>query len=355
MTMPTSSDQTGQAAFYPSGWFVMCLASDLKPKTVLTLPFMGSEWVLYRTVSGAVRLVEPYCPHLGAHLGRGGRVEGENIVCPFHHFAFAADGQCVHTPSGIKPPNARLIGRSVQEWNGLILVWQGSGDQHTPWKLPELDLDGFCAPVRGRYQARGTLQNITENAVDLNHFAPIHGWMKALMQPPVAEGHQLNVRFTMEVLGLAVQMDIKLYGLGIMVAQMTQKRLGLHIQLMMTPTQIGPQQWALKDFMVLRVARFSGLPRWLGNALNAVLARAAYRFWFVPELKKDIQIWDHRNYDVRPKLTVNEGPIMVYRHWAAQFYPAYAFAPEQQAATDSLRQNNLSATTVGWSIAQDNQ
>lgn len=34
--------------------------------------------------SGTVSVFDAYCEHLGAHLGHGGRVDGENIVCPFH-------------------------------------------------------------------------------------------------------------------------------------------------------------------------------------------------------------------------------------------------------------------------------
>ncbi|MEV6419914.1 Rieske 2Fe-2S domain-containing protein [Streptomyces sp. NPDC051662] len=55
---------------------------------VVRRQFMGEDLVAYRTREGIVRVVDPYCPHLGAHLGFGGLVDGENIVCPFHHFAY---------------------------------------------------------------------------------------------------------------------------------------------------------------------------------------------------------------------------------------------------------------------------
>lgn len=321
---------------YPDGWFVLCFASELKPKTVKTVPFMGEELVLYRTESGAVRASEPYCPHLGAHLGRGGKIVGETMVCPFHHFAFAADGHCLHTPSGIKPPQARLAHRTVQEWNGLILVWQGPDAPHAIWRLPDLELAGFPSPFRSHHNAWGNLQNIGENVFDLNHFAPVHGWMNAIGQPPIAEGHQLTAQYTMDVLGLAIQMNMKLYGLGLTIVEVTHKRLGVHIILMITPTQISPQQWTLKDFMVLRVERLSRFPRWIRNTLNRALTAAAYHFWFIPEAKKDLHVWACRNYDAKPKLTVNEGPIMIFRNWAVQFYPSHEPASERQAVTETL-------------------
>jgi len=334
MTMSNlAHEKTTPSSPYPDGWFALCFASDLKSKAVKTLPFMGKELVLYRTESGVVRAVEPFCPHLGAHLGRGGKIVGETIVCPFHHFAFTADGHCLHATGRLKPPIARLAHRQVQEWNGLIFVWQGPDLPHAIWKLPDLELAGFSTPLRGHYSVSGNLQNITENAFDVNHFDSIHGWQKAVMQPPDAEDHQITVHHTLEVLGLTAQFKISLYGLGIMVAHLTQKQLGLQLKLMVTPRQIGPEQWAFQDFMVLRVARFSTFPRWIRNTLNKALAAAAYHFWFTPELKKDISIWKHRYYGVKPKLTVNEGPVLIFRRWAMQFYPPHEAASERQAET----------------------
>ncbi|EJL93390.1 hypothetical protein PMI18_05942 [Pseudomonas sp. GM102] len=55
-------EKTTPSTSYPNGWFALCFVSDLKPKAVKTLPFMGKELVLYRTESGAVRAVGPFCP-----------------------------------------------------------------------------------------------------------------------------------------------------------------------------------------------------------------------------------------------------------------------------------------------------
>ncbi|WP_369123002.1 Rieske 2Fe-2S domain-containing protein [Streptomyces viridochromogenes] len=39
-------------------------------------------------------------PHLGTHLGCGGWVDGENIVCPFHRFAFDLDAAVARVGPG---------------------------------------------------------------------------------------------------------------------------------------------------------------------------------------------------------------------------------------------------------------
>ena len=105
---------------YPSGWFCVGFSRELPAGRVITRRFMGEDVVVYRTRAGAVRAVRPYCPHLGAHLGVGGTVEGELLVCPFHRFAFDPDGVCTKVPGG-RPPRARLDHYPVREQNGIDL------------------------------------------------------------------------------------------------------------------------------------------------------------------------------------------------------------------------------------------
>ena len=42
--------------------------------------------------------MDAYCPHLGAHLGHGGRVEGGAVRCPFHAWLWGGDGRCLEVP-----------------------------------------------------------------------------------------------------------------------------------------------------------------------------------------------------------------------------------------------------------------
>ena len=47
---------------------------------------------MFRTESGQVHVLDAYCQHLGANMGVGGTVEGENIVCPWHGWRWRGDG-----------------------------------------------------------------------------------------------------------------------------------------------------------------------------------------------------------------------------------------------------------------------
>ena len=78
----------------PYGWFGVQFSHELEVGQVKMETFFGKEWVLFRGEDNSVGITDPYCPHLGAHLGHGGIVEGNNIRCTFHHWQFNSEGWC---------------------------------------------------------------------------------------------------------------------------------------------------------------------------------------------------------------------------------------------------------------------
>ncbi len=98
----------------PNGWFVVAEASDLGPGDVRALHYFDRDLVVYRAADGTPRVLDAHCPHLGAHLAVGGRVEGECLRCPFHGWKFDGEsGRCVEIPYGeitrIPPPGPRPL------------------------------------------------------------------------------------------------------------------------------------------------------------------------------------------------------------------------------------------------------
>ena len=72
----------------PFGWFFVAYSDELAVGDVKPLHYFGRDLVLFRNESGQAGLLDAYCPHLGAHLGYGGEVQGDSIRCPFHAWAF---------------------------------------------------------------------------------------------------------------------------------------------------------------------------------------------------------------------------------------------------------------------------
>ncbi|MGY9075472.1 MAG: Rieske 2Fe-2S domain-containing protein, partial [Acidimicrobiales bacterium] len=77
--------------------------------------------VMFRSESGVLCVLDAHCQHLGAHLGHGGVVEGESVVCPFHHWSWGTDGTSVSIPySSFRTMKKRLTSWTVIEQSGLI-------------------------------------------------------------------------------------------------------------------------------------------------------------------------------------------------------------------------------------------
>ena len=108
----------------PRGWYAVAASSEVGPGEIIRRHYFDRELVLYRTESGLARLVDAFCPHLGAHLGKVGRVKGELLRCGLHGFQFDEGGRCVSTDAGGPAPDyAQLPEWEVREQNGWVLAW----------------------------------------------------------------------------------------------------------------------------------------------------------------------------------------------------------------------------------------
>jgi phenylpropionate dioxygenase-like ring-hydroxylating dioxygenase large terminal subunit len=125
---------------YPNGWFAVAWSRDLRVGDVKALDYFGEELVLFRTRSGEARVLDPFCPHLGAHFGHGGRVMGETIRCPFHGWQFdGQSGACARIPYCDRiPPKARVRAWDVLERNGMVFVWYHAEGKPPEWEMPIL-------------------------------------------------------------------------------------------------------------------------------------------------------------------------------------------------------------------------
>jgi phenylpropionate dioxygenase-like ring-hydroxylating dioxygenase large terminal subunit len=296
---------------------------------------MGDDLVVYRTRSGVVRAVEPYCPHLGAHFGYGGWVDGELLVCPFHSFAYDADGGCVRTGYGTKPPaKVRLAQRPVRETNGLVLVWHGAG---TPsWDVPELDVSGWTEVRCRSFVLRDHPQETTENSVDLGHFAIVHGYRNVrMLRDAVADGPYLSTAFFAEHplprplpwQTLAFEFETHIYGLGYSLVDVRVHRPRVDARLWVLPTPIDERRLTLRLAASVRShARRTTAARVVDSLLTQLVLAG-----FAHSAKADFPIWENKRYRERPALVVGDGPIGLYRRWARQFYEEATEASPKRA------------------------
>jgi len=285
---------------------------------------MGGDLVVYRTRSGAVLAVRPYCPHLGAHLGHGGWVDGELLVCPFHSFAYDRSGACVRTGYGTRPPvNARLAQRPLRVTNGLLLAWHGT---ETPaWDVPELDPAGWTALKCRRFVLRDHPQETTENSVDLGHFAIVHGYRNVrMLRDPVMDGPYLSTAFSLTQplpfpssrRALAFEFETQIFGLGYSLVNVRVPRLGLEARLWVLSTPIDEERLTLRLAASVRAPSRQLPARRFVDAVIRQLVLAGFAYG----AQQDFPIWENKRYVERPALAHGDGPIGAYRRWARQFY-----------------------------------
>ena len=110
---------------YPNGWFQIAYSDELAPGAAKPVRYFGKDLVLFRTEAGEAKLLDAHCPHLGAHLAVGGRVEGDCIRCPFHGWSYEHSGRLGNVTSeenfcGLDRAVLGLTSLPVREELGLI-------------------------------------------------------------------------------------------------------------------------------------------------------------------------------------------------------------------------------------------
>ncbi len=124
----------------PFGWFCVGYPEDFPVGQPRALFYFDRHLVGWRDDDGGLHVQDPFCPHLGAHLGHGGTVEGCEIVCPFHGWRFDAEGVNTDIPYSERTnQKGRLRTFPVLERNGVSLVWYHPDPDVAPqWDVPEL-------------------------------------------------------------------------------------------------------------------------------------------------------------------------------------------------------------------------
>jgi len=331
---PAMTESAVHLAF-PNGWYFLGFAKDLKPGAVWSRTLAGLDLVVFRTASGQAAALDAYCPHMGAHFGHGGCVEGETLRCPFHAFLFAPTGACVATGYGTKPPpkaTARVW--PLREVNGFLMAYYHAGGEAPGWEPPAYDDQGWTPLVSRAWELRGHPQDIAENSVDLGHMGAVHLYDGVdFVEPVSVDGWRLNAHYvlhrTAEAFGHSghktrAEANINVYGLGYTVADLTVEEFGIHTRHFVFVTPIAAGKTVFRIALALRRIRdpkrihplMSALPRRL---LDRIVRATAFRT-FVHDVEQDFEILDHKAYLPAPRLVEGDGPIGKYRAWARQFY-----------------------------------
>ena len=324
----------------PFGWFALARTADLAPGDVRPLFFFDEHLVLFRTEDGQPHVTAAFCPHLGAHLGHGGKVEGNALVCPFHGWRFDGDGACVGVPyARSMPPRATagacLWSYPVVERNRMVWAWHHPKRVPPLFELdpvPELDDPDWSDPDWYEWEVDTPIQESGENAVDIAHFVTVHGAAEMPEARITLTGHRRDTQLTCPAPAINEDGTIDLTrmepyelvtrncGPGMTVQAFEH---GARAVMLGAITPITARRMLMR-FAFTRPVRVTAQQDLLAGALIGEIVR---------QVEQDIPIWEHKTYQERPILCDGDGPIAKYRRWFGQFYDEGDAAPPAEVGS----------------------
>jgi phenylpropionate dioxygenase-like ring-hydroxylating dioxygenase large terminal subunit len=306
----------------PTGWFPIAFADDVARGAVLPVQAFGRELVLWRDEAGLAHVLDAYCPHLGAHLGRGGRLEDGALRCPFHGWRIGVEGACLSVPCGGKvPPHARIRVWPVDEVGGLLLVFHGPEGAAPAWRVPPVPdhtADAYHPFVRRSWTLRSHPQDIVENVVDAAHFTEVHALRAAPMTDVEADGPFFRGTLTWKLQTPRGDVDgsfrVTVVGLGVIVMRHTGM---VDAIIVSAATPIDEERMQVSLSVSIRRTGDASPDRGLGAAMIADVHR---------QFEQDMVILENKIYREQAALTATDAAVLKLRRWARQFYTAVSVA-----------------------------
>jgi nitrite reductase/ring-hydroxylating ferredoxin subunit len=333
MTAPSShtADRGYAGLPIPFGWFGVAMSDEIAVGEIRTLHYFGTQFVVWRGEDGVLNAVDPYCPHLGAHLGVNSSVQGNDLRCAYHHWKFNGGGQVTHIPynENIPPQLKRgcLPTWPVEEKDGVVFVWYHPGKAAPKWEvagLPPCPGGGaWVESERHEWLIDIHVQEITENGQDYKHFNAVHG----IPGPPegdfTLDGWVRRNTVTAEMNTPRGPMtgiiDAIATGPGQSITEFTDV---CNVVMAQEVTPVDAEHTHLR-WQLYHPADISD------GKLRVTKARMRD---LVKQVNQDIPIWNNKIYRTEPLLVKGDGPMLAYRRQYARFYNFDADGPAEIAA-----------------------
>lgn len=230
-------DQVETIRQYGTGWYHAFWSEELEIGDVMPLKYFGRDLVAFRGESGDVHLLDAHCQHMGAHLGYGGEVYGESIMCPFHNWEWSGvDGANTKIPYLDRCIKKSLGTYRTQEQDGIVYMWfSRKGDEEPAYMPPRVaeaeDPAFYPLYPHGAQRANVTFppQFAFENVADISHLRTVHKWADVpVLNGGGADGDMFFTDFTGHVPTRKGEVSVRVenyqWGLGVVYSRLH----GLH-------------------------------------------------------------------------------------------------------------------------------
>jgi len=315
----------------PTGWFVIGWSAEYAPGTVKPLKYFGEDLVAYRTEDGELVVLNAHCPHLGAHIGHHGKVNGDCITCPYHGWGYGSDGINKYIPYEDRPNVSKSLRKwIVREMHEVIYIWHDPAGGPPRWELPDpftvtphmqsspAEYYRAYPEVSVKYEGEPVHPQITlENGPDSVHFQYVH----AATVTPLLLNWEVDGPFYKTVAGWPVSkaqggMALRINGYSCGVGGSFAVFEGnWHYRLMFFTTPVDNEKSDL--FYSIWWPRDEGDD---SPTLPEHYKERAQKE-FLTTMWDDLEIWRYQIYVEKPALAQQDArPYGALRKWARQFY-----------------------------------
>jgi phenylpropionate dioxygenase-like ring-hydroxylating dioxygenase large terminal subunit len=317
---------------FPYGWYKIAYSKDLAVGECQPIKYFGQDLVLFRTESGVAKVLDAYCPHMGAHLGysnhdntgRPGPVVGESIACPFHGWQFDGDGFCTDVPYAKNMP-PRAVGKpvirawSVTELNQCIWLWfhpTGEAPLFNVVEIPEAaaDNDDWSDFEIHEWEIKANILDVAENGADPAHFYYVHGTAEMPSNDTEVhfDGHRRHSIIRSKMKTPKGVVDGKIEAVGNGPGQSYTRFTGICETILVGGLVPVDEERLRVSFSFLKKKVDGKVPE--GGVSGAIIRDIC------KQLEEDSVIWEHKTYNANPILCDGDGPIAKLRKWFSQFY-----------------------------------
>lgn len=170
-------------------WHPVARSEEIENKPV-PVKLLDQPLVLWRS-RGQIAVFHDLCVHRGTPLSLGW-VAGEQLICAYHGWHYAADGSCARIPSlpagHMIPTKARARVYRARERYGLIWVCMDEPRAEIPEFPPEFNDASYqwdAYSSEGQWKANAA--RMIENLADFSHFPWIHPGILGDREKPECE------------------------------------------------------------------------------------------------------------------------------------------------------------------------
>jgi 3-ketosteroid 9alpha-monooxygenase subunit A len=342
------------AARMARGWHCIGFSAQYKDGKPHGVFAFGTKLVVFQNQSGALAVLDAYCPHMGGDLSEG-TVKGDALACPFHDWRWGGNGRCTEIPYAKRiPARARTRTWHVLEENKLLFVWHDPEGLAPPPEITIPRIDGLFDNTWSQWNMSVHELNVpgrelVDNMVDAAHFFYVHGgglgggasYFKNIFEDHVAwqiletGGNPADeptypkesIGIKAEQIQVASRGETRYYGPAYLHSHLFFNHGGDSVELIEILAQVPVTPDSFRLYMGFCIKKRADLSEEQNDARAKAIADATRTGTL-----EDVHIWEHKIRIDNPLLCDTDGPLYQLRRWYEQFFVDVAdIEPEMTA------------------------